>query len=137
MLNYILSGGIVFFLGLPAHSQMKPAFRYKDDVFPAISVQKDLYYVTGAVSDGKRRSHLFDWYEPKQDSALLRPLIIWMHGGGFKFGSKDMEATRLWSGGFARRGYVCAAINYQLGKTRSYLMIIKASLCMAAGPSTG
>src|SRR5580704_2256263 len=112
MLNYILSGGIVFFLALPAHSQMKPAIRYRDDVFPAISVQKDLSYATDTTS-GKRRSHLFDWYDPKHDSARMRPLIIWMHGGGFKFGSKDMEATRLWSAGFARRGYVCAAINYR------------------------
>ncbi|HEV3326077.1 MAG TPA: alpha/beta hydrolase [Puia sp.] len=116
MLNYILSGGIVFFLALPVRSQMKPAIRYKDDVFPAISVQKDLSYVANLSPGSKGRSHLFDWYEPKQDSAPLRPLIIWMHGGGFKFGSKGMEAMRLWSTAFARRGYVCAAINYQLGR---------------------
>jgi len=116
MFNYILSGGIAFFLALPAYSQMKPATRYKDDVFPAISVQKDLSYATNPSLGGKRRSHLYDWYEPQQDSAPLRPLIIWMHGGGFKFGSKDMEAMRLWSAGFARRGYICAAINYRLGK---------------------
>jgi acetyl esterase/lipase len=90
---------------------MKSPALYKDEVFSAVTVQKDLSY-TGE----KGRTNLFDWYEPKGDSAALRPLIIWMHGGGFKFGSKEEVAIRLWSAGFARRGYVCAAINYRLSK---------------------
>jgi len=110
MLKYILAGGIPFWFALTVHAQMKSPTLYKDEVFPAVTVQKNLSY------GGKERSNLFDWYEAKQDSAALRPLIIWMHGGGFKFGSKEEEAIQLWSAGFARRGYVCAAINYRLGK---------------------
>jgi predicted esterase len=111
MLKYILAGGIPCWFALAVHAQMKSPALYKDEVFPAVTVQKDLSY-----GREKERSNLFDWYEPKQDSAALRPLIIWMHGGGFKFGSKEEVAIRLWSAGFARRGYVCAAINYRLSK---------------------
>jgi acetyl esterase/lipase len=39
-----------------------------------------------------------------------------MHGGGFKFGSKEHGGVKLWCRFFARRGYVCAAIDYKLGK---------------------
>jgi pimeloyl-ACP methyl ester carboxylesterase len=38
-----------------------------------------------------------------------------MHGGGFKFSSKEATGGRVWCGSFARRGYLCAAINYHLG----------------------
>jgi dienelactone hydrolase len=121
MLKYILAGGIPFGFALALHAQMKSPTLYKDEVFPAVTVQKDLSYFTDPNGSdphrGKKgRTNLFDWYEPKGDSAALRPLIIWMHGGGFKFGSKEEVAIRLWSTGFARRGYVCAAINYRLGK---------------------
>jgi acetyl esterase/lipase len=121
MLKYILAGSMPYWFALAVHAQMKSPALYKDEVFPTVTVQKDLSYFTDPHdSDPHRakngRSNLFDWYEPKGDSAALRPLIIWMHGGGFKFGSKEEGAIRLWSAGFARRGYVCAAINYRLSK---------------------
>ncbi|HLI93707.1 MAG TPA: alpha/beta hydrolase, partial [Puia sp.] len=96
---------------LPALPQMK-AIRYKDEVFPSIAVEKNLCYSPGDPVS----AHRFDWYEPQNDSTLTRPLVIWMHGGGFRFGSKNMKSIRIWCRFFARRGYVCAAINYRLGK---------------------
>jgi acetyl esterase/lipase len=81
--------------------------RYKDLVFSGYTLDKKLSY-----SD----KHLFDLYQPKDDSASRRPLMIWIHGGGFKFGSRQAAGTRLWCRTFAQRGYVCAAIDYQLGK---------------------
>jgi predicted esterase len=108
MIKHMLAGGLLV-LALPTYSQMNPLIRYKDAIFPIITIQKDLSYAPGS-------AHRFDWYEPREDDTAARPLIIWMHGGGFKFGSKHMKSIRLWSDFFARRGYVCAAINYQLGK---------------------
>jgi poly(3-hydroxybutyrate) depolymerase len=115
MLKYILSGWLLLYL-VSAGAQMNQPVKYKEEVFQAITVQKDLAYVSNAPAGRKGRSMLYDLYQAREDSTALRPLIIWMHGGGFKFGSKDMEAMKLWSTGFARRGYVCAAINYRLGK---------------------
>ena len=71
----------------------------------------------------KPGSYRFDLYQPilrqaQDDSLEARPLVIWMHGGGFKFGSKKIKGIRVWSKSFARRGYVCAAINYRLSKKK-------------------
>jgi acetyl esterase/lipase len=85
--------------------------RYKEMIFQEYTVEKDLSWRSPA-----GHASMFDLYQPKNDSAHGRPLIIWMHGGGFKFGSRDASGTRLWCQTFARRGYVCAAINYTLGK---------------------
>lgn len=89
--------------------------RYKDIVFNEISVEKNLSYNSEA-SKADQKSYLFDLYQPKGDDTKNRPLIIWMHGGGFKFGSKTSKGVKVWSEDFAKRGYVCASINYRLSK---------------------
>lgn len=108
MLQAILTSSVLLF-ALSTYPQMNPAVRYKDEIFPSSIVHKNWSY-------GPGKTHRFDWYEAEDDSIAARPLIIWLHGGGFKFGSKNMHSIRLWSDYFARRGYVCAAIDYQLGK---------------------
>jgi len=116
MLKYLLSGSITLFPALAAYSQVSQPIKYKDPVFSRTMVEKDLSYSNDTSARKHLRSTLFDLYQPKEDSMSLRPLIIWMHGGGFKFGSKEAKGVRLWCETFASRGYVCAAINYRLGK---------------------
>lgn len=43
-----------------------------------------------------------------------RPLVIFVHGGGWKRGSKDAAASRWAPTHFPARGYAYAAINYRL-----------------------
>jgi len=90
---------------------------YKDLVFSHVTVDKDQSYSLN--TRGENKFHLFDLYQPKGDHSTSRPLIIWMHGGGFKFGTKEAQGIKLWCKNFAQRGYVCAAINYTLGKKMS------------------
>jgi poly(3-hydroxybutyrate) depolymerase len=111
MFKYIITGSLLS-LALPTYPQMKAAERYKDEISSVISIQKDLSYSPARPV----AAHRYDWYEAAADSGAARALIIWMHGGGFKVGSKKMRGIRLWSAFFARRGYVCAAIDYRLGK---------------------
>ena len=40
------------------------------------------------------------------------PGLVWVHGGAFRHGSKDSGIAKLFP--FARRGYVCASIEYRL-----------------------
>lgn len=40
------------------------------------------------------------------------PALLWVHGGAFRHGSKDSGVARLFP--FARRGYLCASIEYRL-----------------------
>jgi acetyl esterase/lipase len=51
---------------------------------------------------------LRSWPRP----AGLAPGLVWVHGGAFRHGSKDSGIARLFP--FARRGYVCASIEYRL-----------------------
>jgi hypothetical protein len=44
-----------------------------------------------------------------------RPLIIWIHGGSFIGGSKTDGDMVTFSNRFAKKGYVCASIDYRLG----------------------
>ena len=89
--------------------------RYKDVVFDKIDVQKNLLY---SFEDSVKESYRqFDLYTPTNDSSTnQRPLIIWLHGGGFKFGSKNAKEIKIWGNEFAQHGYVVAALNYRLSK---------------------
>ena len=87
-----------------------------DTVFPDITIQKNISYPIKTKPGIKERTNLFDLYEPSNDSTQKRPLIIWLHGGGFNFGSKNARGIKLWSQSFAKRGYVCVGLNYRLSK---------------------
>jgi acetyl esterase/lipase len=105
----------LFCITLSSVAQSIKPLKYKDFVFANVTKTKNLSYGI-ADSTKKDKSRLFDLYQPAGDSSTGRPMIIWMHGGGFKFGSKNATGIELWSETFAKRGYVCAAINYSLSK---------------------
>jgi alpha/beta superfamily hydrolase len=93
--------------------------RYRDLIFTSIDQQNDISYAADTTNIKTRSIYKFDLYTPKNDTVRNRPLVIWIHGGGFVFGSKQDNNIRLWCETFARRGYVCASINYRLGKLSS------------------
>lgn len=95
--------------------------RYRDILFSSVDIKYDRSYAfdTNAVKNGEYNK--FDVYQPRKDTARYRPAIIWIHGGGFIFGSKKDENIRLWCQSFARRGYVCIALNYRLGQKTTLL----------------
>ena len=105
----------VFFIAASAQQTDKPV-KCKDFVFDEVKLQKDLLYKTNPGPGIRPKYYRFDLYEPATDSSTRRPLIIWLHGGGFKFGKKTSGGMPTWSKTFARRGYVCAAVNYRLSK---------------------
>jgi predicted esterase len=115
MYKQLLTLLMILFLAFSSKAQGPAVHQYKDHVFPNVEVKENLSYNPNALSADKK-AYLFDLYEPKGDHSTARPLIIWMHGGGFKYGSKTAKGIKLWSNDFARRGYVCAAINYRLSK---------------------
>jgi acetyl esterase/lipase len=77
--------------------------------FPAgTRVLKDLAYV----EDGHERQKL-DLYLPATGTHW--PLVVSIHGGAFRMGSKDGEPTRT-AGAFVAKGFAVAAINYRLSQ---------------------
>ena len=75
---------------------------------PGVRLLRDLAYV----ENGHARQKL-DLYLPENpDTTSPRPLIIWIHGGGWKAGDKQpCSVARL-----VREGYVVASLNYRLSQ---------------------
>ncbi len=85
--------------------------RYKDQIFSDVTITSDITYST---SNGTTLK--LDFYEPTGDVEAQRPLLIMAHGGSFIGGSKTQDnVCTQYCNAFAKRGYVCASINYRLG----------------------
>jgi acetyl esterase/lipase len=79
-----------------------------------LNVIRDISYVP----QDKSSAHTLDLYLPAYRAVLEkpRPLIIWIHGGGWDSGSKsDSPGTVL-----PQLGYICASINYRLTDQATY-----------------
>jgi len=56
------------------------------------------------------RELLLDLYRPEDAEGLL-PVVLWVHGGGWRNGSKDAPNRAV---GLVRRGYALASVGYRL-----------------------
>lgn len=101
-----------------SQAQTKKAIRYKDILFEKPERKRNLYYEEQETAGVKKKFHKFDWYSASDDTNRSRPLIIAMHGGGFKLGSKSSDSTPFWAREFAKRGYAVASINYRKSKKK-------------------
>jgi acetyl esterase/lipase len=75
------------------------------------SVQRDIAYV----SDGHARQRL-DLYLPAGSFARPLPLIVWVHGGAFRMGSKEGDPDNPLPLAYLSRGFAVASINYRLSQ---------------------
>lgn len=89
--------------------------RYSEPVFSAVDYTGDVLYGHNTTFEGKEEDLFLDVYQPMDDTAQARPLVIMIHGGAFQFGNKRSGVLPKWSEELAKRGYVVASINYRLG----------------------
>jgi acetyl esterase/lipase len=73
------------------------------------TVLRDLPYV----ENGHARQKL-DLYLPAQGD--MRPLIVWIHGGAFRMGSKEGSQHDIVPLPYVARGFAVASINYRLSQ---------------------
>ena len=107
---------ITFIFSINAYSQCVGG-RYATDTFTAYTTTSGIVYGSNLTAGGTTQTLTLDVYQPAGDVATSRPLIIWAHGGSFIGGtSTDGDVVAL-SQRFAKKGYVCASINYRLGLT--------------------
>ncbi len=70
-----------------------------------------------------------DVYRPANAKAASRPLLIWVHGGGWVGGTPEgASAFADWPGALARiaaKGYVVAAVSYRLAKEEPFPAAIR------------
>lgn len=79
-------------------------------------VVPSLYFYKNAFETISVSLH-FDLYQPQNDTASNRPLVIVVHGGAFVSGSKDDQTQPIvgYCDSLAARGYVVASIDYRIG----------------------
>ena len=92
----------------------KAPLRYRDEVFSRVQVARDVPYTTVADASGTPMRLTLDRYEPAGDRARDRPAMVWVHGGGFRTGTKANANVAELARRFARRGYVAVSIDYRL-----------------------
>lgn len=105
---------ILFWMPEKSFTQIQTSIRYKDQVFEKTTIHQNILYNNDDSIKIKYRQ--LDLYTPTQDTAVKRPLIIWLHGGGFKYGTKNAKGIEIWGSTLAQKGFVMAAMNYRLSK---------------------
>jgi len=95
--------------------------RYRTEVFKEIDTISNVQYGEALNLSNENEKLLLDIYSPKLDEIKNRPMIIFVHGGGFLNGDKSKGYQVKYCKSFAKRGYVTSSINYRLGinKTRT------------------
>ena len=91
--------------------------RYLQEIFPEVNVTNNIFYGSNLNNTffGDVEQDLYlDVYEPSGDSFTNRPLIILLFGGSYIAGSKTSTDIVELCTSYAKRGYVCSAIDYRL-----------------------
>jgi hypothetical protein len=112
---YLLAlSGIISIISVNAQTPCATG-RYSTSLFSNVTVTSDINFGSNTSTFGVLTQLDLDVYEPTGDTETARPLIIWAHGGSFIGGSKNDADVVTLSEEFAKKGYVCASIEYRLG----------------------
>jgi hypothetical protein len=88
---------------------------YATPRFDVVEKIADIVYAENVPTyDGKKTNLKLDIYRPKNDTERNRPLVMMIHGGGFRSdSSKDQNYIVNLSNLFAKHGWVVASIEYR------------------------
>ncbi len=111
---------ILFYLICFYVNQAAAQKRFKDEIFTEIDSVVNVQYGEATNINGDKEKLLLDViYPPKTDTLKNRPLLIFIHGGGFQSNSKNGVYSSTVCNSFSKRGYVTATIDYRLGVEKS------------------
>ena len=99
---------IIFLLFLICAIPVQAQERFIDAVF---EVEKP---ITRTYASKEGENLQLDIYQPENDTMQARPVIIFMHGGGFSGGTRTNEAEVKFAETAAKKGYVAVQISYRL-----------------------
>lgn len=97
------------FILFPFFLQSQCGDRYQEELFNSVTVSTVNY--SDVYNDFR---HEMDIYIPDNDTLTNRPVIIYMHGGAFTSGNKNLIDCIDFCNYFAKRGYVAISANYRL-----------------------
>jgi acetyl esterase/lipase len=78
---------------------------------PGVKVERDIAYVPNG-----DKAQVLDVYVPEKASAKPLPLIVWVHGGGWKGGSKNGGPFAA----FLNEGYAVASVEYRFSQVAPF-----------------
>ena len=92
--------------------------RYLDEVFDELHGRAEPPLRQSVNYQGVMQQHLLDVLQPAGDTVTdRRAAVVWVHGGFFKRGSKDVEWYQEAREQFVKAGYVVFSINYRLNES--------------------
>ncbi len=84
------------------------------------TVTEDVPYVDSSLVGYDKESHSLDIYAPKKVAGKKNKVLIFIHGGAWKGGSKDSPRHRSVGKSFAKNGIVTVLINYRVWPETKY-----------------
>ena len=90
--------------------------RYVDPLPNPVVTTLNVAYGKSKNDKGRLQTHTLDIYQPDNDPLQARPVIVLIHGGGFRSGDKAQMAD--YANLYAQHGYVTVSINYRLAKKK-------------------
>ena len=100
---------IAFLCSLSSYGQ-----RYLTDEFLVLDSIIAGTYGTSIDYQSNPQNLLFDFYAPENDTLNERPLLIYIHGGGFTTGTRTYPSVQSICRSMANKGYAVANIDYRL-----------------------
>lgn len=94
--------------------------RYKQSIFTSMDSIKNVTYGEAINLEGVSEKLLLDVYTPPTlDTVTKRPLVLFVHGGGFRNNTKMSGIINRLGISLAKKGFVVASIDYRLGVDKS------------------
>ncbi len=94
--------------------------RFQSAIFSSVDSVLDIPYGHAVNIKGNDEQLLLDIFTPPaSDTVKKRPLLIFIHGGGFQNNSKSGSFSNMICCGLAKRGYVTSSIDYRLGVAKT------------------
>jgi len=87
--------------------------RYFEEIFTETTFET-FTYGNNTTQSGKNIDLKLDVYQPKGDTKAKRPLIVYIHGGGFTKNSRNTIKNLGFLQTLAKSGFVVASIDYRL-----------------------
>lgn len=89
--------------------------RYLEELFTTFDTIRNLQFGQARNIKGEDEKLFLDLYQPHGDQLKKRPLVVFVHGGGYTGGDKATGYPMTFTEGLLKRGYVVSSINYRLG----------------------
>ena len=81
---------------------------FKDKIYSDVKKSTETYYRKSS------ESLKMDIFSPETDTLDKKPVLLYVHGGGFAMGSRDQELHQQFCRHYAHKGYTAVSIDYTL-----------------------